>query len=139
MTAKVLIVDDVPDNVKLLAYCLADEGYELIEASSGEDALRLANEKGPDTVLLDIMMPDMDGYEVLRRLKEDTHLRSIPVLLVTALSDDSDVVKGLTAGADDYITKPFDRAVVVARTRSAVNRPVVRRQTTTAGRVAEAG
>ena len=122
MTAKVLIVDDVPDNVKLLAYCLADEGYQVVEASSGPEAIRLANLERPDAVLLDVMMPEMDGFEVLRHLKTDPHLRSIPVLLVTALNDDSDVVKGLTAGADDYITKPFDRAVVVARTRSAVNR-----------------
>jgi diguanylate cyclase (GGDEF)-like protein len=122
LTAKVLIVDDVADNVKLLAYCLGDEGYDVLEASNGPDALRQARQNRPDAVLLDVMMPEMDGYEVLRRLKEDTQLRSIPVLLVTALSDDSDVVKGLTAGADDYITKPFDRAVVVARTRSAVNR-----------------
>ena len=117
---KLLIVDDVLDNVKLLAYDLSDEGYAVITAHDGRQALAAAKSERPDVILLDVMMPEMDGIEVCRRLKSDPELRTIPVILVSAKSLDEDVVTGLDAGAEDYVTKPFNSAIVAARVRSAV-------------------
>src|SRR3954469_12861866 len=105
--AKVLVVDDVADNVKLLAYELTDHGYEVVTAFDGLQALEVAVAERPDVILLDIMMPGMDGIEVCRRLKADPELQSTPVILVSALDRQDDVVRGLDAGAHDYITKPF--------------------------------
>jgi len=120
--SKVLIVDDVSDNLVLLDYCLAEEGYDIVTANSGPEALRVAEVESPDVVLLDVMMPGMDGVEVCRRLKDHPRLRSVPVILVTALSQEEDIVRGLNAGADDYVTKPFNDKVIVARIRGAVSR-----------------
>jgi response regulator RpfG family c-di-GMP phosphodiesterase len=116
---KVLVVDDVPDNVKLLAFELADHGYEVLTAFDGLRALEVAGSARPDVILLDIMMPGIDGIEVCRRLKADAELHSIPVILVSALERQDDVVRGLDAGAHDYITKPFNDQIVLARVRSA--------------------
>ncbi len=116
---KVLVVDDVADNVKLLAYELADQGYDTIEASNGPQALELAKAERPDVILLDIMMPGMDGIEVCRRLKVDPILEPIPVIMVSAREREEDVIRGLDAGAYDYITKPFNSQIVAARVRSA--------------------
>jgi putative two-component system response regulator len=118
--AKVLIVDDLPDNSTLLAHLVKDQGYEASMASNGRQALDLAAAERPDVILLDVMMPGMDGIEVCRRLKADEELRNIPVILVTAKDLDKDVVRGLDAGADDYVTKPFNREVLAARLRSAI-------------------
>ncbi len=117
--AKVLVVDDVADNVALLTYELADHGYKVVSAFNGRQALELARSARPDVILLDVMMPGMDGYEVCRRLKEDPELRSIPVIIISAREQEDDVVRGLDVGAHDYVTKPFRMPVVLARVRSA--------------------
>jgi len=118
--AKILIVDDLPDNSRLLAHLARDQGYEASVASNGRQALEAAPAERPDVILLDVMMPGMDGIEVCRRLKADEELRKTPVILVTAKDLDEDVVRGLDAGADDYVTKPFNREVLAARLRSAI-------------------
>ena len=118
--ARILVVDDVIDSVKLLTSILKKEGYEALVAHNGRQALQVASAEGPDAILLDIMMPGMDGIEVCRRLKADDNLRKIPVILVTARDLDVDVVTGLEAGADDYVTKPFSRQVLLARVRVAI-------------------
>jgi len=118
--AKILVVDDVPDNVKLLTYELEEQGHDVIAATSGRRALGVASAEFPDAILLDVMMPEMDGIEVCRRLKEDAHTRTIPILLVTAKGLDEHVVAGLDAGADDYVPKPFSSEVLAARVRSAL-------------------
>ncbi|MGE0489878.1 MAG: diguanylate cyclase [Vulcanimicrobiota bacterium] len=118
--AKVLVVDDVPDNIKLLTYELADQGHDVFIAESGIKALELARSERPDVVLLDIMMPEMDGIEVLQRLKSETETKLVPVILVSAKDLDEDVIRGLDSGAMDYVTKPFSTRIVAARVRSAV-------------------
>ena len=114
----ILAVDDMPQNLDLLTRRLVSHGYEVATASDGEDALARVSELEPDLVLLDVMMPRMDGIEVVRRLKADPSYRHIPVILVTAKSDPRDVVDGLNAGGDDYLTKPIDHAALLARVRS---------------------
>jgi adenylate cyclase len=115
---RILAVDDNPANLDLLRLRLKAEGYEIVTAVDGEDALTRAREFDPDLVLLDVMMPKLDGISVLKRLKEDRDLRFVPVILVTAKADTRDVVAGLQAGADDYLTKPFEQTALVARVRS---------------------
>ncbi len=117
MTA-ILVVDDIPDNVKLLAYELADAGYEVLEAYSGEQAITITEDKHPDCVLLDIMMPKMDGYEVCRRIRSDSRLKSIPIVMISAKDSNEDIVAGLDVGADDYVSKPFSMPMVEARIRA---------------------
>lgn len=117
---KILIVDDVPDNLKLLSFQLQDLGYETTTAAGGYEALELVAAERPDTILLDILMPDLNGIEVCRRLKATPALAAIPVLLVSALGQDEDIVKGLDAGAQDYISKPYEPLVLTARVRAAV-------------------
>lgn len=117
---KVLIVDDTPDMVTLMAKAVEQQGYETLLAYSGIQALEIVETDRPDAVLLDIMMPRMNGIEVLRKFKESEKLREIPVILVSARSEDNDVIEGLEAGAHDYITKPFKNAILAARLRSAI-------------------
>jgi class 3 adenylate cyclase len=116
--ARILVVDDVPDNVEILRMRLDALGYEVIVAEDGEQALARVTADLPDLVLLDIMMPKIDGLEVVRRMKADTSLPFIPVILVTAKASPKDVVAGLDAGGDDYLTKPIDHAALVARVRA---------------------
>ncbi len=115
---RILAVDDNPTNLELLRVRLNAQGYEVVTAMDGEAALVQVRELEPDLVLLDVMMPKLDGISVLKQLKQDTTLRFIPVILVTAKADTDDVVKGLEAGGDDYLTKPFEHAALVARVRS---------------------
>jgi adenylate cyclase len=115
---RILAVDDVASNLEILQVRLEAQGYEVITASDGEQALQLIREDEPDLVLLDIMMPKIDGITVLKQLKQDAAARFLPVILITAKADTSDVVIGLEAGADDYLTKPFEQAALVARVRS---------------------
>jgi diguanylate cyclase (GGDEF)-like protein len=111
----VLIVDDTPTNIQVLAESLADD-YRLQVATSGMAALQVVKKQGPpDLILLDVMMPDMDGYEVCRRLKEDPKSSNVPVIFVTAMSDTADEERGLRVGAVDYIAKPFHLPIVKAR------------------------
>ena len=114
----ILIVDDKETNREILRARLRTQGYELLEAADGEVALSIARQQNPDLILLDVLMPKIDGVEVCRRLKSDTDLPFIPIVLVTAKVDSKDVVAGLEAGADEYLTKPVDQAALVARVRS---------------------
>ena len=114
----VLIADDNEANRDILARRLDAHGYDLLMAADGEEALSCAREKLPDLILLDIMMPKMDGLEVCRHLKGDKSLPFIPIILVTARADTKDIVAGLDIGADEYLTKPVDQSALVARVRS---------------------
>ena len=118
MTARVLVVDDVPANVKLLEARLSAEYFDVITAVSGQEALTICERAECDVVLLDVMMPDMDGFEVCRRLKTGLTTHHIPVVMVTALDQPSDRVKGLESGADDFLTKPVSDVALIARVRS---------------------
>ena len=113
----ILIVDDKQTNREILRTRLQAEGYQLVEAEDGEVALSMARQHRPDLILLDVLMPKIDGFEVCRRLKSDTDLPFIPIVLVTAKIDSKDVVTGLEAGADEYLTKPIDQATLVARSQ----------------------
>ena len=118
MTARVLVVDDVPANVKLLEARLSAEYFDVATAYSGAEALALCERAECDIVLLDVMMPDMDGFEVCRKLKSNPVTHHIPVVMVTALDQPSDRVRGLEAGADDFLTKPVTDVALVSRVRS---------------------
>ena len=120
MTGLVLVVDDVPANVKLLEAKLSSEYYDVITANDGFKAIEAAKEHKPDLILLDVMMPGMDGFETCRKLKEDHNVSHIPVVMVTALSEPSDRVQGLESGADDFITKPINDTALFARVRSLI-------------------
>ena len=115
---RILAVDDMPTNLEILRVRLEAQGYEVITAEDGEEALTKARELEPDLVLLDIMMPKLDGIAVLKQLKQDAMLRFVPIILVTAKSDIRDVVSGLDLGGDEYLTKPFEHAALTARVRS---------------------
>jgi adenylate cyclase len=115
---QILIVDDNPENLDILQTRLASHGYEILTARDGEEALATAREKRPDLILLDIMMPKLDGIEVCRRLKADRSLPFMPIIMVTARADSKDIVRGLEAGGDEYLTKPVDQAALVARIKS---------------------
>ena len=115
---RILAVDDTPENLEILRMRLEANGYEVVTAADGEEGLAKVRSLRPDLILLDIMMPKLDGISVVRMLKADVSLRSIPVILVTAKADTRDVVEGLDAGGDDYLTKPFDHRALVARVRS---------------------
>ena len=120
MSARILVVDDILPNVKLLEAKLKNEYYEVFTATNGEEALKKADAERPDLILLDIMMPGMDGYEVCRRLKDNADLAHIPVVMVTALTDPEDKVRGLEVGADDFLSKPINDTALMARVRSLV-------------------
>jgi class 3 adenylate cyclase len=116
--ARILVVDDVPDNVEIVRTRLESQGYEVLTAADGEAALEVARSALPDLLLLDIMMPKLDGIEVTKRLKADTSLAFIPIVLLTAKAGASDIIEGLDSGADEYLTKPVDHAALMARVRS---------------------
>ena len=118
MTARVLIVDDMLANLKLLEARLVAEYFEVRTANNGAAALELCEWDLPDVILLDVMMPGMDGFEVCRRLKSDVRTQDIPVVMVTALDSQSDLLKGLEAGADDFLTKPVDELALITRVKN---------------------
>ena len=115
---RILIVDDTPTNLDILQTRLAVHGYEILTAADGEEGLAKAMAEQPDLILLDVMMPKLDGLEVCRRLKADPSLPFMPIILVTARGDSKDVVAGLEAGGDEYLAKPVDQAALVARVKS---------------------
>lgn len=125
MTARILVVDDVEANVRLLEAKLTIEYYDVLTCTDGATALSLAEAEQPDIILLDVMMPGMDGFETCRRLKADPTTKHIPVVLVTALDGRQDRIKGLEAGADDFVTKPLDDVVLFARVKSLVRLKLV--------------
>lgn len=116
---KILIVDDIPANIRLLEVNLKSENYQVLSASNGEEALKKVETEKPDLILLDVMMPNMDGYEVCRRLRANKNTKMLPVVMITAYEKGLDKkIEALDAGADDFIGKPFDRYEVMARVRS---------------------
>src|SRR5437016_4006589 len=125
MTARILVVDDAPPNVKLLEARLSAEYFEVLTAGSGPEALAICQDGACDIVVLDIMMPGMDGFEVCRRLKTNPTTAHLPVVIVTALDQPADRLRGLEAGADDFLTKPIDEVALVARLRSLARLKVV--------------
>ncbi|MCE5270255.1 response regulator transcription factor [bacterium] len=118
----VLLVEDDEDILELLRYNLSEEGYTVDGAVTGEEALRLIVTKLPDLVILDLMLPGLDGMEVCKMIKRDPKTSHIPIVMLTAKSEDSDIVAGLELGADDYITKPFSPRVLIARVRAVLRR-----------------
>jgi len=118
--AKILVVDDAPANVDLLSRMLTREGYLVVTASDGEQALRMVEETHPDLVLMDVLMPKLNGYEVCHRIKQRSATRLTPVVLITALSDRENRIQGINAGADDFLTKPVNELELKARARSLV-------------------
>ena len=117
---KILVVDDQPDNVFILQDRLKRAGFEVIAAYEGETGIQKATEEKPDLILLDIMMPDISGFDVCRRLVGNDETKNIPIILVTALTDAEDIKEGFDAGAFDYIKKPFNRDEMLARINSAL-------------------
>lgn len=120
MSARILVVDDILPNVKLLEAKLTSEYYDVITATNGQEALDKAAQESPDIILLDVMMPGMDGFEVCTKIKENPALAHIPVVMVTALTDTQDKVRGLESGADDFLSKPINDTALMARVRSLV-------------------
>ncbi|ETR72017.1 MAG: two-component system, OmpR family, phosphate regulon response regulator PhoB [Candidatus Magnetoglobus multicellularis str. Araruama] len=119
---KILIVDDEEDILELLRYNLTREGYIIISAMSGEDAIKKGVADSPDLILLDLMLPGIDGLEATKRLKNNHKTSDIPIIMLTAKGEEADVVTGLELGADDYITKPFSPRVVIARLKAVLRR-----------------
>jgi two-component system alkaline phosphatase synthesis response regulator PhoP len=120
--AKILVVEDEDDILELLRYNLEKEGYSVTSVTSGESGLRTAKSTLPDLVLLDLMLPGIDGLEVCRFVKNDPKTEHIPIVMLTARSEEADIVTGLELGADDYITKPFSPRVLIARVRAVLRR-----------------
>ena len=119
---RVLVVEDEPDVAELIRFNLHKEGYEVTVLGSGGDAIRYARDGKPDVILLDIMVPQLNGWEICRRIKQDPDTRRIPVIMVTGRVDEGDKVLGFELGADDYVTKPFSPRELVARVRAVTRR-----------------
>ncbi len=122
MSKRVVAVEDDKDILELITYNLEREGYEVTGATTGEDGIDAARSEKPDLILLDLMLPGIDGLEVCRRLKADPDTAHIPVVMVTAKGEETDIVTGLELGADDYVTKPFSPKVLIARMRAVQRR-----------------
>jgi len=119
---KILVVDDEEDILELVRYNLVREGYVVLCALSGEDALRTAVAEPVDLVVLDLMLPGIDGLEVARRLKQNSETQDMPIVMLTAKGEEADVVSGLELGADDYVTKPFSPRILIARIKAVIRR-----------------
>ncbi|MDD5328269.1 MAG: response regulator [Phycisphaerae bacterium] len=122
----ILIVDDEEDVLELVRYNLDKNGYIIKTATTGEDALTKARAKLPDLIILDLMLPGIDGLEVCKKLKSDSKTQNIPIIMLTAKGEEADIITGLELGADDYITKPFSPKVLVARVRRILHRVIAR-------------
>jgi DNA-binding response OmpR family regulator len=135
----ILVVEDEPDIAEVIQYNLVREGYRVDVVADGEHALDRIVREAPDLVLLDLMLPGLDGLELCRRMKEDAVTRPIPVIMVTAKGEESEVVLGLGVGADDYVSKPFSPRELIARVRAVLRRGPVRVESTKRERVAREG
>ncbi len=120
----ILVIEDEGDILDLITVNLTREGFRVLGAASGEEGLALAREEAPDLIVLDLMLPGLDGLQVCRALRADPSTRALPVLILTARGEEADIVAGLETGADDYVTKPFSPKVLVARVRSVMRRRV---------------
>ena len=127
-TYEILVVDDEEDLLELVRYNLSRDGYRVTCVGTGEDALKAARRQPPDLIVLDLMLPAVDGLEVCRRLKADSKTRDVPIIMLTAKSEESDMVAGLERGADDYIAKPFSPRVLSARVKALLRRKEAQRQ-----------
>jgi two-component system phosphate regulon response regulator PhoB len=136
---RVLVVDDEKDLVELITYNLQRNGYEVLVSSHGQQALELARKELPDMLLLDLMLPGMEGTEITRRLKADPATAGIPIIMLTAKAEETDVVVGLTLGADDYVTKPFSPKILLARMNTVFRRSESAAQPVAEGAVLKAG
>jgi len=125
---RILVVDDEIDLLELVRYNLVKEGYDVVCVGSGEEALKAARKDPPDLIVLDLMLPTVDGLEVCRRLKAEARTRDIPIVMLTAKSEETDVISGLDRGADDYIAKPFSPRVLTARIKALLRRHDTKRQ-----------
>ncbi|MCF7954806.1 MAG: response regulator [Phycisphaerae bacterium] len=123
---KILIVDDEEDILELVRYNLAKDGYGVEIATTGEEALLKAKAKSPDLMILDLMLPGIDGLQVCKKLKHDPMTQNIPIIMLTAKGEEVDIVTGLELGADDYVTKPFSPKVLIARMRRILQRSIAR-------------
>jgi two-component system alkaline phosphatase synthesis response regulator PhoP len=121
---RILAVDDEEDILELVRFNLAREGYSIICTTSGEEALKIAQKEHPALIVLDLMLPGIDGLEVAKALKSETKTRDIPIIMLTAKGEEADIVTGLELGADDYVTKPFSPRILVARVRAVLRRGV---------------
>ncbi|MGD8353173.1 MAG: response regulator transcription factor [Pseudomonadota bacterium] len=119
---KILVVEDDEDILELIDYNLTREGYLVRKVTSGEEALALARRENPDLIVLDLMLPGLDGLEVCRKLRSNSEKRRVPIIMVTAKGEESDIVTGLELGADDYVVKPFSPKVLIARIRNVLRR-----------------
>lgn len=129
MKKKICIIEDEKDIIRLLSYNLNKEGYDVQSCSSGDTALEFVEANQPSLILLDIMLPGLDGFEICKLLKANSRTKDIPIIIVTAKMDESNIVTGLELGADDYVTKPFSIAILIARIRSALRRSVKKPET----------
>jgi len=128
LAPKILIVDDSPLNTKLLKFILDEAGYETVVASNGEDGIAALEAEQPDLLLLDVMMPDIDGFEVCRRIKKDPANENLPIIFITALDQTEDIVKGFELGGVDYVTKPFNKKVLLVRIKNHIDLLTSRRK-----------
>jgi two-component system phosphate regulon response regulator PhoB len=119
---RILVVDDEEDILELVRFNLAREGYPILCTTSGEETLKIAQKEHPDLIVLDLMLPGIDGLEVAKALKSDSKTRDIPIIMLTARGEEADIVTGLELGADDYVTKPFSPRILVARVRAVLRR-----------------
>lgn len=133
----ILAVDDEEDVLELVRYNFHKEGFKVETAATGEDALKKARANLPDVILLDIMLPGIDGIEVCRQLKADSKTGAIPIIMLTAKGEESDIVSGLEVGADDYVTKPFSPKVLIARVRRILHRATAAQQENTPVKINE--
>jgi DNA-binding response OmpR family regulator len=136
---KIVVIEDEADILEVIEYNLTREGYRILTSRDGEDGLALAKREAPDLVLLDLMLPSLDGIEVCRLLKSDPVTSAIPVIMVTAKGEESDAVLGLGLGADDYVRKPFSPKELVARVRAVLRRGPVRNERGPRERIARGG
>ncbi len=117
---KILVVDDEPNILKLVSFILTNNGYEAVEASSGPECLEKVRKEKPDMIVLDVMMPKMDGFEVAKKIKSNTATKDIPILMLSSKAQFEDKMKGIDSGAMDYVTKPFDKQELLEKVRECI-------------------